>query len=381
MQLSSKCWLAVLVCVVLAGAAVRGQDTAPKQPAQATDEKAALAEFERVFAEWREMLARLAELQGQYQKAPETNKAAIEAQYQAEAAKGQKLAERLKSATVAAFAADPSNKDVLQLLGRMAVTALREDRYEEAERLARLGLEHRPTEQQFAAVAAHAAFNLNKFSEVEPLILKATEGRPLPEEVQELLANSRQYVELWKQEQKVREAEAKADDLPRVKLQTTKGDIVLELFENQAPNTVANFISLVEKGFYNGVLFHRVIPGFMAQGGDPTGTGGGGPGYQIKDETDRKDARMHFRGSLSMAKTMAPDSGGSQFFLTFKPTPHLNGLHTVFGRVIEGFDVLPKLNRVQPPETGGPPANADKIVKATVLRKRDHEYKPETLPE
>jgi peptidylprolyl isomerase/peptidyl-prolyl cis-trans isomerase B (cyclophilin B) len=154
----------------------------------------------------------------------------------------------------------------------------------------------------------------------------------------------------------------------------------VELFEDQAPNTVASFISLVEKGFYDGILFHRVIAGFMAQGGDPTGTGGGGPGYRFKDELNTPEARMHFRGSLSMANS-GPDTNGSQFFLTFRPTPHLNGRHTVFGRVIEGMDVLANLNRVQPPKTGGPPENADKIVKATVVRKRDHEYKPETLPE
>jgi cyclophilin family peptidyl-prolyl cis-trans isomerase len=287
----------------------------------------------------------------------------------------------LKQATEAAYAADPTNQEVSQLLSRMAAIAFRNDQYEEAERLARLGWEKKPTDQQFASIAANAAFNLDKFSEVEPTVKSAARNGQLPKEIQELVANARQYVSLWEQEQKLRAAEAKADNLPRVKLQTTKGDIVVELFENQSPNTVANFISLVEKKYYDGILFHRVIAGFMAQGGDPTGTGGGGPGYTIKDEVGRDDARMHFRGSLSMAKTPAPNSGGSQFFLTFKPTPHLNGLHTVFGRVIEGLDVLAKLNRVDAAETGGPPPNADKIIKATVLRKRDHEYKPETLPE
>ncbi|MEX2142043.1 MAG: peptidylprolyl isomerase [Pirellulales bacterium] len=394
MFLAPRSWLAVLVCVAVGSAQAHGQDTQPqkksaagtqnttaKQATQSVDAKAAQAQFDQVFNEWREMLAQLAELQERYQKAPENGKAAIEKEYRAIAAKGEKLSERLKRATEAAYAADPANKEVSQLLGRMAVTALRDDQYEEAGRLARLGLEQKPTDQQFAGIAANAAFNLNEFSDVAPLVSKAADGRPLPKEIQELLANARQYIELWKQEQQILATEAKADDLPRVKLQTTKGEIVLELFENQAPNTVANFISLVEKGFYDGLLFHRVLAGFMAQGGDPTGTGSGGPGYQIKDEVDRKDTRMHFRGSLSMAKAPAPDTGGSQFFLTFKPTPHLNGLHTVFGRVIEGFDVVAKINRVEPPKTGGPPANADKIVKATVVRKRNHEYKPETLPD
>jgi cyclophilin family peptidyl-prolyl cis-trans isomerase len=180
---------------------------------------------------------------------------------------------------------------------------------------------------------------------------------------------------LWPTEQKIREKEAKADDLPRVTLETSKGDITIELFENEAPNTVANFISLVEKGFYDGVPFHRVISHFMAQGG--AGRDGKGPGYRIKDEFDNPGARMHFRGTLSMANA-GPNTNTSQFFLTFRPTPHLNGGHTVFGRVIEGFDVLPKITRIDPQKPTG--VTPDKIVKATVIRKRDHEYKPETLP-
>jgi cyclophilin family peptidyl-prolyl cis-trans isomerase len=172
-----------------------------------------------------------------------------------------------------------------------------------------------------------------------------------------------------------RAAEEKADDLPRVKIETSKGTIVVELFENEAPNAVANFISLVEKHFYDGTVFHRVIPQFMAQGGDPKGTGSGGPGYSIACECELPGARKHFLGSLSMAHA-GKDTGGSQFFLTFRPTEHLDGKHTVFGRVIEGLDVLPKIQRTEGPMAGLP----DKIVKAEVIRKRDHAYEPETLP-
>jgi cyclophilin family peptidyl-prolyl cis-trans isomerase len=174
-----------------------------------------------------------------------------------------------------------------------------------------------------------------------------------------------QYKEMWKREKKL-DSEEKAGNMPRVKLETTKGDIVVELFETQAPNTVANFINLVERGFYNGLSFHRVIPHFMAQGGDPKGDGSGGPGFTIPDECRQQNHRNHFRGSLSMAKTGAPDSGGSQFFITFVPTTHLDGKHTVFGRVVEGMDVLAKIERTEP----NPPKQVDKIVKATVLSKR-----------
>jgi cyclophilin family peptidyl-prolyl cis-trans isomerase len=147
---------------------------------------------------------------------------------------------------------------------------------------------------------------------------------------------------------------------------------VIELFENEAPNTTANFISLVEKGFYNGLKFHRVIPGFMAQGGCPRGDGTSGPGYTIDCETTAENHRKHFRGTLSMAHA-GPNTGGSQFFLTFVPTPHLDGKHTVFGRVIEGMDVLAKIQRTEEVTRRGPP---DKIIKAEVIRKRDHDYVP-----
>ncbi|MCE9553561.1 MAG: peptidylprolyl isomerase [Planctomycetes bacterium] len=181
----------------------------------------------------------------------------------------------------------------------------------------------------------------------------------------------------WAREKKLREAEAKADDLPRVKIETRYGDIVVELFENEAPNTVANFISLVEKGFYNGLTFHRVISGFMAQGGCPKGDGTGGPGYSIRGEaTDEKVYRNHFRGSLSMALGDSPDSGGSQFFLTFVPTNGLDGKHTVFGRVIEGMNVLSRIQRRDPEAAAGP---GDSIIKATVVRKRDHKYEPQRV--
>ncbi len=146
-----------------------------------------------------------------------------------------------------------------------------------------------------------------------------------------------------------------------MRLATSKGEILIELFENDAPNTVANFIELVHLKFYDGIKFHRVIPGFMAQGGDPTGSGAGGPGYRFKDEI-KPESRVHFRGTLSMANA-GPDTNGSQFFLTHLPTEWLNGKHTVFGRVVAGQDVVDAL------------LMGDVITKAEVVRKRDHEYK------
>ena len=136
---------------------------------------------------------------------------------------------------------------------------------------------------------------------------------------------------------------------------------------------MGNFVNLVESGYYDGLTFHRVLPGFMAQAGCPDGTGRGGPGYSIPCECHQDDYRRHFRGSLSMAHA-GRDTGGSQFFLTFKRTSHLDGRHTVFGRVVEGLDVLSALQRRNPQQAGQP--EPDRITKAEVLRKRDHEYKP-----
>lgn len=118
------------------------------------------------------------------------------------------------------------------------------------------------------------------------------------------------------------------------------GDIRLELFPKEAPHTVNSFVFLAREGFYDGVTFHRVIPGFVAQAGDPTGTGRGGPGYTIPDEVN---SHKFLDGSLGMAKTAAPNSGGSQFFIDYAPQPNLDGGYTVFGQIVSGRDVLDKI--------------------------------------
>ena len=121
-------------------------------------------------------------------------------------------------------------------------------------------------------------------------------------------------------------------------LHTSKGDIIIDLFAKNVPHTVNNFVFLARQGFYDGTIFHRVIPDFMAQGGDPTGTGRGGPGYKFRDEFDPK-LRHDKPGVLSMANA-GPNTNGSQFFITHVPTPWLDGKHAVFGQVVGGLDVL-----------------------------------------
>jgi cyclophilin family peptidyl-prolyl cis-trans isomerase len=137
-------------------------------------------------------------------------------------------------------------------------------------------------------------------------------------------------------------------------IHTERGDFKVELFAKDAPQTVNNFVFLARDGFYNDVTFHRVIPGFMAQGGDPTGTGRGGPGYSFRDE---QNDRKHESGTLSMANA-GPNTNGSQFFITFAPQPHLNGRHTVFGQVSEGMDVV---NQIRPRNPDSDPRPGDRI--------------------
>lgn len=129
------------------------------------------------------------------------------------------------------------------------------------------------------------------------------------------------------------------------------GKIVAELYPDKAPNTVNNFIDLANSGFYDGLIFHRVIPGFMIQGGDPAGKGTGGPGYTIKGEFAMNGFKQndikHTRGVLSMARAMAPDSAGSQFFIMHQNAAHLDGQYAAFGKVIEGMDVVDRVAAVK----------------------------------
>lgn len=143
------------------------------------------------------------------------------------------------------------------------------------------------------------------------------------------------------------------------RLKTERGDMVAELYADRTPLTVENFVNLARSGFYDSTTFHRVIPGFMAQGGDPTGSGSGGPGYQFRDEID-PTLRHSGPGMLSMANA-GPGTNGSQFFITFGPTPHLDGRHTVFGRVTEGLEVLRSIRERDPQRDRQPGDRIDTI--------------------
>ncbi len=156
---------------------------------------------------------------------------------------------------------------------------------------------------------------------------------------------------------------------PIVTIKMENGGVIkAELYPDVAPNTVNNFISLVKQGFYNGIIFHRVIAGFMLQGGDPKGSGVGGPGYCIKGEFTSNGFRndlKHSRGVLSMARTAVPDSAGSQFFIMHADVPHLDGEYAAFGKVIEGMDVVDQIASVRT-DWSDRPRQVQKMAEVTV---------------
>lgn len=380
-----KCGLVqggMAVCVLWAGLwAVAQEKKDDKQPEGAAQTGAAA--FEKKLDEWKSLLKDMRKIKTQFSIAGEDEKKKFQGQWDSAVAKGNALLPELRKLGQKAYAEAP-NEDVqlTRLLVKLATDAIEKDYYEDGYELAKLLIDNECGVPEVYVPAAIGAFVANDYDKAEEYIKLGKEKQviatktgvdepsPLVQLVQQFDREMTDYREYWEKEQALRKAEGEKDDLPRVKLETTKGTIVIELFENEAPETVGNFVSLVEKKFYDGLNFHRVLPNFMAQGGDPNGDGTGGPGYKIYCECAKPEHRNHFRGTLSMAHAGA-NTGGSQFFLTFLPTPSLNGKHTAFGRVVEGLPVLAELNRGQPPVP-----SADKIVKATVVRKRDHAYEP-----
>lgn len=150
----------------------------------------------------------------------------------------------------------------------------------------------------------------------------------------------------------------------KIKIETTLGNIEAELFEAEAPKTVENFVKLIKKKFYDGIVFHRVIPGFMIQTGDPTGTGRGGPGYQFKDEFS-PSLKHNEPGIFSMANA-GPNTNGSQFFITVAPTPWLDNKHSIFGKVTEGMETVLKISEA-PRDPRDKPLKEIKMTKVSLL--------------
>jgi cyclophilin family peptidyl-prolyl cis-trans isomerase len=228
---------------------------------------------------------------------------------------------------------------------------------------------------QLNDLAAASAYCTDRIAEAAEYYQKARERKQY---LRSALVTTKDHLqvakEAWEKEEKIRAAEAAADDLPRVKLETEAGDIVVELFENEAPETVANYISLVESGYYDNTDFFAWVRTAEFFLGSKNGGPNSDPGYHIYCEAEKPDRRFPFRGALSMF-VQAKDQGGSVYTITTRPAPNKDGSFTTFGRVIEGFDVLPKIAKYNNRDPM-PGLETTKVRKATVLRKRDHEYQP-----
>ena len=382
--------------VAAAPAATETAET-PAAPAADTPSPGPKAEaFHELFGQWKKILAELRDLKyKQYPEAGVDRRVEISKRYGELIAEGEAMQGGLVAAAVEAFKEAPQQDPaIVQFLAGILTWDTQGDDYEKAVELGRTLIDGGVDVPHVYVMAGEAAFCTNDFDLAEKYFKSAADGGAfdadkiapgMKETMERIQAHQQQigyYRAQWAKEKEIREAEAKADDLPRVEITTRHGKMIVALYENEAPNTVANFISLVKKGFYDGLTFHRVLPNFMAQGGCPEGTGSGGPGYRIECECVRPDSRKHLRGSLSMAHA-GPDTGGSQFFLCFGPAIGLDGPpsrshHTVFGRVIEGLDQIAKITRRDPEAES--PGDAEKIISMKVIRDRGHEYEPKTLP-
>lgn len=357
-------------------AAEKKADEEKKGEEPAAEPKGPAAQkFAATYDKWKEVLKQLRTVRNKYQAADAKEQESLKKDWDRLIGEADAMLPDLRKDAMAAYDEAPNLDSTLtRFLVKLLSDDIARDDYDAGAPLADLLIKNGCDFKQIYNAAGIIAFVNNDYDNAEKYLKQAQDAKATNELGAQFLSLIPEYKDLWAKEKELREAEAKADDLPRVKIETTKGTIVIELFENEAPQSVGNFVNLVNKKFYDGTIFHRVLPNFMAQGGDPEGTGTGGPGYNIFCECYEKNHRKHFRGTLSMAHA-GRDTGGSQFFLTFIPTAHLNGRHTAFGRVIEGMDVLAKLQRIDP-SNPAQAATPDKIIKATVERKRDHEYVP-----
>ena len=300
--------------------------------------------------------------------------------------KGRPLAAKAYAAMLKKFNDNPSaNGELAKFLIELLSRNVSDSRFEGMLELA-LALEAGGVASETIAEGiALSAVAENKFDLAKPWIEKhfkeSKKPRPVLGSIYDKTAELNQD---WAEELRLREEDAKGEPLPQVSILTTKGEVIVELFENQAPETVANFIHLVEQGFYDGLTFHRVLEHFMAQTGCPYGDGTGGPEYSIYGEAKKPNARKYFRGTLGMALSNGDDnSGGSQFFICFLPASNLNGQYTAFGRIVKGIEVIGNIAQVNPDEKkkeDAPPVVLDEIIEAKVVRKRNHEYKPNKYP-
>lgn len=290
-----------------------------------------------------------------------------------------------RQAAVAIYRKDPVQyANFGHLLFYMLKTGVESDHFDGMAEIGKLLMDNNYPRPETAMLAGFACFAENDFDTAEKY-MRANNASNANGPSQ-ALASIGALKALWEREKSLREKEADLN-LPRVKVVTTKGTIVIELFENEAPEAVANFIYLTENRFYNGRPIFRVEEHFVAQMGCERGDGTGNPGYTIRGEMKNQGARGHFRGSVGVALSSDPqtgeidyDSGSAQFYFSFLPTPQMNGDYCVIGRIVEGMEVLGDFTRIRLGDKEWmkehPGLIPDVMVRAEVLRKGDRQYKP-----
>jgi len=359
-------------------------DTAPTASDDADTDAKAVEETKDPIAAWNELQSQRIELgkklnvlRAEFEKADDDRKLEIRKEYTALMTTFQsELQPKMVKLAPRVYKLDPKQGDAGQIAMEIA---FRENRYAESAKIADVLIAQGRNVDAILSAAGASQYAMHNFEQAAKIFNEAEKAGKLDKRGGQFKKAANDYIELWKNEQEIREREVQAtgdQQLPRVELKTSRGNVVLELFENEAPNAVANFITLVESGKYDGIKFHRVLPNFMAQGGnlntldDDPANDNDGSGFTIECECYRDDARKHFRGTLSMAHA-GKNTGGAQFFLTHLPTYWLNAGHsanpghTVFGRVAEGQETVDAISV------------GDALKSAKVLRKRNHEYKPE----
>lgn len=385
----SLSWLlaVVLIGLAIAGSLVRpvvGLAQQPTTEPSGEDSAAAKRQYDQAVAELRRLTKEATRARIAYQTGPREESEQHRREWDAAMEAGEQQRSVLEAAAMRLLSLSKTPPlELLELVNQIHGSYVLDGRWNKAEKVAEVLRGPLGDNAGFLSRDAIAAISSNHFESAEKF--RASFGHLIAEmtdQQQQLFEQLPELIEKYRREQKFLERDATGEPLPRVALKTTKGRIEVELFENEAPDTVGNFIYLVENGFYNELAFHRVIAGFMAQtGGYLPDKRTRDPDYSIFDEYDLKDARNHFQGYLSMANAGAPQTGGSQFFINLVPIPNLDGKHTVFGRVISGQEVVESLVKTHAADKEGaekpiPGVLPDYIISAEVIRKRNHEYKP-----
>lgn len=356
------------------------------------DSERAVAEFKKASDEWRDVLTEINAVTIRYQNATDSQLSELRQRHRELESQARLQFRDLFGQAVKITQQSPGvDGDVTDFLSRATQYRFNRDNYEMTGEAAEALMQVLEQGRGLPEIAGVSYWATNQHERARPFLEQAVGMGLLDEKSRGVLESLERLEQAWKVEQEKLEAEAKANDLPRVSFQTTRGEIVVELFENEAPNTVANFIRLVEEGTYRNIPFYQVLAGRVALAGDVR-VDPATMGFVIADENKTPDARAAFRGYLAMTKLPTPpesvelktypNSASSHFFMTYRPIMGTNAEHTIFGRIIEGIEHFTALTRVDPSKEkkeGEEEEKPDYILEAEVIRKRPHDYEPNRI--